>query len=51
MGLWRYNPRHWIVTCGTRRPIEILGVPLLVRVGYFAIMGTIVPALVWIWER
>lgn len=45
---WKYNKNHWIVTLWTGKPVEILSIPVSVRVGYFA-MGLLIHGLVeWI---
>ena len=32
--LWTYNPKNWIVTCLTKKPVMFLKIPVSVRVGY-----------------
>ena len=44
-GLYRYNPRHWIVTLWTGHPVELFHIPVAVRAGYF-FMGVLIHFLV-----
>jgi hypothetical protein len=39
--LWSYNNSNWIISLWLKRPIYIAGLPLTVRLGYFAIIGVI----------
>jgi len=43
LGLWKYNEKNWIVSLGLKKSLMIGKIPLTVRLGYFLLMGTLIP--------